>query len=68
MREIKNKSLTKGFKSDEDLKMTDLINEIVRIDSKYQKGILYRMLKEDVYKIYRKVKRKEKQYEEKENS
>lgn len=38
--------------------MTELINEIIRIDKKYQRSILYRMDKDSVIKIYKKVKRK----------
>lgn len=42
------------------LTMTEMINEIVKIDKKYKRSILYRMLKEEVYSIYKKVRRKEK--------
>lgn len=38
--------------------ITDMINEIIKIEPRYERSILYRMTKDKIAKVYRKVKRK----------
>ena len=40
------------------LTITQMINEIIRVNPKYERSLLYRKTKDEIEKIYRKVKRK----------